>query len=190
MSSVVQAKTPFGGRNSAGAFEITGGNASATADLSFNAVEGTAFSGHPNKGAVVIDFTARMSDEATSTFLDERITTASTETVEVFFEDGSKIQESTAEGSVISDIYIVPFKKTQADTKARVFIGRGIISGDSGNISTSYNAFAETPLQVTTISNPSAVTIPAAAFTSLGLTLGTVTLATGSFGLYTFATEA
>jgi hypothetical protein len=188
MATTVLSKVGFGGTNKFGVFEVTGGNADASPEILIETLEGVSITGHPNKGAVVIDLTARDNSSAMATFLDTRITTASTETVTVTFEDGSQIQESQASGSVTSDVLIYPTKKPQAEGTTRVFCGLGIVSGDSGSITTTSGAFNETPLQFTTIAVESTITIPAAAFTAVGVTLSTQSLAPGSYGEWYSAT--
>ena len=188
MATTVLSKVGFGGTNKFGVFEVTGSNAGSSAEILIETLEGVSITGHPNKGAVVIDLTARDNSSAMATFLDERITTASTETVTVTFEDGSQIQESQASGQTISDVLIYPLKKPQSEATTRVFVGLGIVSGDSGSVTTTSGAFNETPLQFTTVAVESTITIPAAAFTQMGVTLGTQTLAPGSYGEWFSAT--
>jgi len=181
-ATTVLSKVGFGGTNKFGVFEVTGGNAGATAEILIQELEGVAITGHPNKGAVVIDLTARVNDSAMATFLDSRITTASTETVSVVFEDGSQIQESQASGSVTSDVIIYPLKKPQAEATTRVFVGLAIVSGDTGSVTTASGAFNETPLQFSTVAVESTITVPAAAFTLMGISNATLTLVPGSYG--------
>lgn len=188
-ATTVLSKVGFSGTNAFGVFGVTGGNASTTPVITINTLEGVAITGHPNKGAVVIDLTARDNSSAMASFLDTRITTASTETVSVVFEDGSQIQESQASGSVTSDVIIYPLKKPQAEATTRVFVGLGIVSGDSGSVTTAQGAFNETPLQFTTIAVESTITVPTQAFTAMGVTYSTaLVLAPGSYGEWVSAT--
>ena len=181
-ATTVLSKVGFGGTNRFGIFEVTGSTATVPAEIIVQEIEGVAITGHPNKGAVVIDLTARVNDSAMATYLDSRITTASTETVTVTFEDGSQIQDSQASGTVVSDVIIYPTKKPQSEATTRVFVGLAIVSGDSGSITTTSGAFNETPLQFTTVAVESTITIPNTAFTAVGITQATMTLTPGSYG--------
>jgi hypothetical protein len=181
-ATTVLAKVGFGGSNKFGVFEVTAGNATLPAEILIQELEGVAITGHPNKGAVVLDLTARVNNSAMATYLDSRITTATTDTVSVVFEDGSQIQQSQASGTVTSDVIIYPLVKPQSEGTTRVFVGLGIVSGDSGSVTTSQGAFNETPLQFTTIAVESTITIPNTAFTAVGVTNATMTLTPGSYG--------
>lgn len=189
-ATTVLSKVGFGGTNRFGIFEVTGSTATVPAEIILQELEGVAITGHPNKGAVVIDLTSRNNSSALNTYLDSRITTASTETVSVTFEDGSQIQESQASGSVTSDVVIYPTKKPQAEGTCRVYVGLAIVSGDSGSITTTAGAFNETPLQFTSIAVESTIVIPDTAFTAVGVTRASYTLVPGSYGEWIDATPA
>jgi len=180
--AILTAKTIFGGRNRVGVYAITAGVAATSPAIVFDRIEGTGAS-DPRKDAVVLDITSKQMNEATNTFLAARITTAPTESILANYENGDNTPFSQAGATALSDIYILVYPPAGADTKARVLVFRGIVSGDTGMVTTSTGGIAETPLQATSISNPIDVEIPAATFTDAGVTGADYDLLAGSFGV-------
>ena len=178
---ILSSRTIFSGLNRVGAYAITAGEAAATPVIIFDRIEGTGAS-DPRKSAVVLDITSRQMDEATNTFLEARITTAPTEVVTANYEDGNNTPFSQASATALSDIYILVYPAAGLDTNRRVLFFRGVVSGDTGMVTTTTGGIAETPLQITSISNPIDVEIPAGAFTTSGVTSAAVTLDAASFG--------
>jgi len=179
---ILASRTIFSGRNRVGAYAITAGNAAATPVIIFDRIEGTGAS-DPRKSAVVLDITSRQMDEATNTFLEARITTAPTEVVVANYEDGDNTPFSQASATALSDIYILVYPPAGLDTNARVLFFRGVVSGDTGMVTTSTGGIAETPLQITSISNPIPITIPILALSNAGVTSDEeIILAAASFG--------
>lgn len=186
MSAVVQPKVAIGGSGQVFAFEVTGGVADTSAEIVFDRIVGKSQVGHEKKGAVTYEITSHQADETTFAFIDSRITSSPTEPIVVDYENGDKSTVSQASGSVVADVYAVPYPKTGVDTKRRVFFGLGILSGDSGNITTGFNALNEAPLAFTTIQTSTQVTIPAATVSLVSGVSATIIIPTGSFGLTTF----
>ena len=54
-ATTVLSKVGFSGTNTFGVFGVTGATANTPAVITINTLEGVAITGHPNKGAVVID---------------------------------------------------------------------------------------------------------------------------------------
>jgi hypothetical protein len=186
MSSVLQPKVAIGGSGLVYAFEVTGGTANTTAEMTFDRIVGKSQVGQEKKGAVTYEITSHQADQTTFEYIDSRITSSPTEPIKVDYENGDSSTVSQASDSTIQDLFAVPYPLTGVDTKRRVFFGLGILSGDSGNISSGFNALNEAPLAFTTVQTKTAITIPAATVSLVCGVSTTLTIPTGAFGLTTF----
>lgn len=146
----------------------------------------TKVSGHPEKNKVVIDLDASHTDSNWETFLGTYLYPGDLSVVEQTYEDGTK--DTQAGGSTSYYLGYIHYFATNGATRRCLAIV-GILTGNTGDLSTADKQFEATPVQITAVPAPATYTIPASAWNTLKVSgAATATIAADSYGFYTFWT--
>jgi len=146
----------------------------------------TKTTGHPNKKDLKINLDAQHGDSAFESFLTTYLTNVDYTAVSDTYEDG-QVETATNASTDKMFGYILYFGSK--GTTRKVLYGVGVISGDTGNYETGNKQFEKTPVEITGVPAFASLSIPLASFNTYIVSgAATVTLASGSYGVYTFMT--
>lgn len=179
------AGSPVGGGNLAVFFAL-GTNAFGTEQThGEDRTKSTKVVGHPTKKSVVIDLDASHADDTFNTFVNTYLYEGEVNAIVEKYEDSSQVS-NTVVSSAKQFGYIMYFGSNNG--KRKVLMGVGVLSGATGDSTTAVDGYEQTPVQITAVAAPATYTIGTALFNTSKVTAATITLASGSYGSYSFMT--
>ncbi len=188
MSTGIQA--PIGAGNKVTIHPISAEGQFLTAAFTFDKNVTMDYTGHPIKQNLVIDLDNKIDNEAYNTFLKNYLKNVAVEQQNVEYVDASY-------DTIVSGVqYSRPFGYIWyggegSDGKTKVVIGKGILSGDTGNSSYQGKGIGNYPVQITTLAHTDELTIPTTLFDACKVVQATeITIGTGECGTIIFMASA
>ncbi len=181
-------RAPVGAGNKLEIFPIgANGEFSATRTFVFDKNVTFNISGHPKKNSMIIEMDSKIDDEAYGEFLKSYLGSASVETQEIEYVDSDKdilisgIDRNTPFGYVW-------YGAKDVNNRIKVIVGRGILTGDSGNASYQAKNVGNYPVQITTVPD-SPVYCPSACLDSSRIQTPTdISITSAEYGCIRFFT--
>lgn len=184
MSTGIQA--PIGAGNKVTIHPIAVGGQFGAAAFTFDKNVTMDYSGHPIKQSLVIDLDNKIDNEAFNTFLKNYLSNVSVEQQKVEYVDASF--DTITSGVQYSHPFgYIWYGGEGSDGKTKVIIGKGILSGDTGNSSYQGKGIGNYPVQITTLAHTSALSIPTTLLDASKVTQATdITIGSGEYGTILF----
>lgn len=183
-------KSPVGDGNKLYIYALSTANNFDTLLYTFDKSVSCSLSGHPLKESLIIDIDSKTDDESLGTFYASYLHNYTVEKSDVEYTNSDKdtlisgVSGLTADGKDFGFIW----HGATDGSKTKVAVGRGILSGDTGNVSYSPKSLASAAVQITAISGVQ-VAVPAAKFDSTKVTVSaTLTVPTTAYGCIAYYT--
>lgn len=117
--------------------------------FSFDKTVQSSIKGHPLKENLAIDIQSKIRNEALETFYRSYLTAAKVESSQVDYEDSSYDTLVSGVDAAIKFGFI--WYNGELDSKRELILGRGILSGDTGNHTTQNKNVGDSPVSITCI---------------------------------------
>jgi hypothetical protein len=147
---------PIGAGNSVEIYALSSTGLFGTKVITLNKNVTQDYTGHPIKQSVVIDIDNKMDDSTFGGFLETYLSSVAVEESKVEYVDASfdtitsGLSYNTTNGKAFGYVWYGA-AGTESPSKTKLLVGRGILSGDTGNSSYAGKGIGNYPVQITTV---------------------------------------